>query len=341
MASLLTDLINIEVLTGFHSSNALFLRTKRTNYLFTDGRYLEKARALARNGHFNVIDMNEDFKQTFQNLIKKHRIRLLEFESNHMTVGRLKRFKTLAKGVKWREGCLDVIEQRAQKNASEVRKLKTSQEINEQVFYSIKKDLRPGVTEQEIGRLIKARCLSLGADDVSFEPIVAFGSHSSMPHHQNTTRKLKKGDLFLIDMGVLYRGYASDMTRMGFTKTPTPLQEKVYLRVLNAQEAAIRAMKPGTAATTPDRIARRVLAEFEPQFTHSLGHGIGREVHEAPTLSNRGKGTLKPGMVVTSEPGVYLPGQFGVRIEDMILITPSGHQNLTRAPKQIKDCIVR
>ena len=162
-----------------------------------------------------------------------------------------------------------------------------------------------------------------------------------MPHHQNTTRKLKKGDLVLIDMGVLVQGYASDMTRMVFTKSPTPEQEKIYNLVLEAQEAAIRTMKPRTQSSTPDKVARTVLGNHVHLFTHSLGHGIGLEVHEAPTISSRSKDILKPGMVVTGEPGLYLPGKFGVRIEDMILITAHGPHNLTRVPKGINDCILK
>ena len=163
-----------------------------------------------------------------------------------------------------------------------------------------------------------------------------------MPHHENTSKKLKKGELVLIDMGVFYKGYASDMTRMVFTKSPTPLQEKVYNLVLESQEAAIQAMKPGISCKKLSKTARKILkdANYEDKFTHSLGHGIGLEVHEAPTLSYRSPNTLKVGNVVTSEPGIYLPGKFGVRIEDMIVITRKGHQNITTAPKSIKDCIL-
>jgi Xaa-Pro aminopeptidase len=345
-ASLLTNLVNIEYLTGFHSSNAYLLRLGRNNYLFTDGRYLEKANKLAklnksRIGKFQVMDMGNDFKGTLQKLLKKHKIKTLEFEGNHMTVNQHKRFKSMTKGLKWEDGATDAWSKRAQKEPSEIRKLKRSQEINEQIFYAIRAELKTGITELEIGQLVKQFCPKFGADDISFEPIIAFGNHSSMPHHQNTTRKLKKGDPVLIDMGVNYQGYASDMTRMVFTKSPTPKQEKIYNLVLTAQEAGIKAMKPRVKASTPDEAAHKALGDHDQYFTHSLGHGIGLEVHEPPSLSKRSSQTLKAGMVVTSEPGIYLPGEFGVRIEDMILITKSGHQNLTKVPKAIKDCILR
>lgn len=355
---LLTNLINIEYLTGFKSSNAVLLQTTTRDYLFTDGRYLEKAQKIAslgrgRIGKFTVINMGKNFQETLKNLLKKHRIKTLEFEAGNLTVKQFETFKKWTRGVKgmkWKPGAAEVWAKRACKEMSEVQALKKSQEINEQLFYSALKELRPGITELDLAQFIKQTCYNHGADDISFEPIIAFGNHSSMPHHQNTDRRLKKGDLVLIDMGVKYRGYCSDMTRMAFTASPTPKQAQIYELVLKAQEAGIQAMKSGVSGKTPDTVARKIFKnakdlkdpnKWEDKFTHSLGHGIGLEVHEPPTLSQRSRDKLKAGMVVTSEPGLYLPGEFGVRIEDMILITKSGSQNLTRAPKALKDCILR
>ncbi len=354
MSSLLTNLINIEYLTGLKSSNAVLLRAGTRDYLFTDGRYLEKAQKIAalgkgRLGRFTVINMGTDFQEKLKNLLKKHRIKTLEYEAGNLTVQRFETFKKWtrvapaqgARNVKWKPGIADIWTQRACKEVSEIQAIKKSQEINEQLFYSALKELKPGITELNLAQFIKQTCYVHGADDISFEPIIAFGSHSSMPHHQNTDRRLKKGDLVLIDMGVKYKGYCSDMTRMAFTTSPTSKQTQIYNLVLKAQEAGIQAIKPGISGKTPDAAARKILKPFEKHFAHSLGHGIGLEVHEPPTLSTRSKDKLKPGMVVTSEPGLYLPNEFGVRIEDMILVTASGHQNLTRALKQIGDCILK
>lgn len=347
-ALLLTDKVNIDYLTGFRSSNAFLIKTGKTHLLFTDGRYLEKAHRISgkgngRVGSFQVINMGNDLKETLKKLIRKHRLIEIHYEGDIMTVNQLQRFKKLFPGTQWKNGTRVTEAKRATKDASEISALKRSQTINEQVFYSARALLKPGVTEVAIAQAIKRLAHEHGADDISFEPIIGFGSHSSMPHHENTSRKLKKGELVLIDMGVLYKGYASDMTRMVFTKSPTPLQEKIYTLVLDAQEAAIQKMKPGMKCAALDHIARSLLAkaDYEEYFCHSLGHGIGLEVHEAPTLSSRSKDVLKPGMVVTSEPGIYLADDFGVRIEDMILITPAGHQNLTRVPKGLKDCILK
>lgn len=361
VASLLTNLTNIEYLTGFKSSNAVLLQTTTHDYLFTDGRYLEKAQKIAtlgrgRIGKFTVIDMGRNFQETLKNLLKKHRVKTLEFEAGNLTVKQFETYKKWTRGargmkaVSWKPGAADVWAQRACKEISEIQALKKSQEINEQLFYSALKELKPGITELDLAQFIKQTCYTHGADDISFEPIIAFGNHSSMPHHQNTNRRLKKGDLVLIDMGVKYKRYCSDMTRMVFTASPTPKQAQIYELVLKAQEAGIQAMKPGVSGKNPDTAARKIFKnakdlkdpnKWEDKFTHSLGHGIGLEVHEPPTLSQHSRDKLKPGIVVTSEPGLYLPGEFGVRIEDMILITKSGRQNLTHAPKQLRDCILR
>jgi Xaa-Pro aminopeptidase len=346
-ALLLTHHANIEYLTDFKSSNVFALILGKKTYVFTDGRYLEKAQSLGRSGkarvgHFEVVDVgSKNFLKTIEKIQKKHRIKTLQYEANHITVARLNRFKKCFKKVKWMPDQGTIEAERALKSKKELRRIEKAQRISEQIFYSLKTALKPGVTELQIAQTIKTRAYEYGADEISFEPIVAFGSHSSTPHHENTTRKLKKGDLVLIDMGMFYHRHASDMTRMIFTRSPTPEQEKIYNLVLKAQTTAIDAMKPGIHCDDLDTLARKIISDagYGETFVHSLGHGIGREVHEAPTLSTRSKDILKAGMVVTSEPGIYLPGKFGVRIEDMIAITSNGYKNLTRIPKAIRDCI--
>lgn len=344
-ASLLTDLKNIQYLTGFKSSHAFLIHVTQKAYLFTDGRYIEKAQQLSKKKSGRIswtpILLDQTWSQKAQKLIQTHKIRTLDYEGDHLTVNGLKQFKKILKKLSWKKGNKWVEKQRACKDLDEIKKLEQAQRLSEQIFYTIKAWVRPGISEIEVAKEIKRLALKQ-ADGVSFEPIVAFGAHSSMPHHENTSQKLKKGQLILIDMGVLYAEYASDMTRMLFTQSPTREEEAVYEAVLEAQEAAIQAMKPGTKTRHLDHLAREILKtkNYERYFTHSLGHGIGLEVHESPTLSSKSSDELAPGMVVTSEPGVYLPGKFGVRIEDMIVITPKGQRNITHAPKAIKDCIL-
>lgn len=331
-ASIITHPVNIEYLTGFKSSRGVLLLTKTKTYLFTDGRYLEKAQKLR-----NLTALNLKEKENWEKLRKKHRLTIIEYEGDHLTVNRLKGFKKVLKKCKWKNGDQKIERKRAIKTSVEIRKLKRSQAINEQIFRTIKRRLKPGITEQQVAQAIRELAHKHGADGLAFEPIIAFGSHSSIPHHENTTKKLKKGDLILIDMGVIYHKYHSDMTRVLFTKAPTPKQKEVYLQVLSAQEAAIAALKPGKSAQSIDKIARKQLGE---PFTHSLGHGVGLEIHEQPSLSEENTERLKPGMVVTIEPGMYFPGKFGIRIEDMLLITQNGAKNLTKVKKRIKDCIL-
>lgn len=346
-ALLLTHHANIEYLTDFKSSNVFALVINKKTTLFTDGRYLEKAQSLgragkARVGSFDVVDMGaKDFLLKIEKIQKSHRLNALRYEANHITVARLNRFKKCFKKGKWMPDQGTIEAKRALKSKEELRWIEKAQRISEQIFYSLKTILKPSVTELQIAQAIKTRAYEYGADEISFEPIVGFGNHSSIPHHENTTRKFKKGDLVLIDMGMFYHRYASDMTRMIFTRSPTPEQEKIYNLVLKAQTTAIEAMKPGVHCDDIDTLARKIISDagYGKTFVHSLGHGIGREVHEAPTLSTRSKDILKAGMVVTSEPGIYLPRKFGVRIEDMIAITSNGYKNLTRVPKAIRDCI--
>lgn len=346
MPSLITNLINIEYLTGFKSSNTVLLRTTTRDYLFTDCRYLEKAKKIAVLGRgrirkFTVVNMGKDFQGTLENLLKKHRIKTLEFEASNMTVKQLETFKKWTSGITWKPGALNILEKRARKDANEIQAIKKSQEINEQLFYSTLKRLKLGVTELEIAKFIKQTCYKYGAEDIAFEPIIAFGQNSSIPHHQNTNKRLKKGDIILIDMGVKYKGYCSDMTRTVFTASPTPKQAEIYKLVLKAQKEGIKSIKPGISGKTPDKIIRKIMCGFQEKFIHSTGHGIGMEIHESPNISAKSKDKLKPGMVVTCEPGIYFTNEFGIRIEDMILITKSGPRNLTRALKTIKDCILR
>ena len=178
---------------------------------------------------------------------------------------------------------------------------------------------------------------------ISFRPIVGFGANSAIPHHQNTDKKFKKGDVVLVDMGFIYGGYCSDMTRTFFTKKPSDLEAQIYNTVLKAQEAAIKHMKIGNTGGDCDKIARDIIAKagYGKNFGHSLGHGIGLEVHESPNVGPNSKDKLVEHCVITSEPGIYLAGQFGVRIEDMIHVTKKGPVNLAKFPKKLEDVTIK
>jgi len=333
---LVSHLKNVEYLTGFTGSSGFLIMGKK-NYFFTDFRYQEMAEKLAQSGKsrisFEFILMDSNLGDSLKTVLGK--TQSIEFESKHVTVNELKRWKKLLKGRKLIPMKKSVEQQRWIKDKSEVKLLKKSQKINATVFKEIKKWIKPGMTELDVAWQIKVLGHKYGAEDISFEPIVAFGPNSAIPHHHNSTRKLKKRDIVLIDMGMKYKGYCSDMTRTFFIGKPTEEQSKVYNMVLEAQLAGIAATKAGVKTSTPDKAARKVMGDMAKHFGHSLGHGIGLDVHEYPGVSSRSKGTLKEGMIVTMEPGIYLPGKFGIRIEDMGQVTANGYENFTKVSKAI------
>lgn len=331
MSKLITHLPNLRYLIGFTGTSG-FILLGTHNYFFTDFRYRGIAQALEK-AHprvpFHFIELNNNFEQEF----KKRAGKTLEFEPEHMTIAELKSWAKRFPKLKLKPAKQSIELLRLTKDKEEIKKLKKSQEINEETLKRVKKLLKKGVTELEIAWKIKTVGHDLGADDISFEPIVAFGPHSAIPHHQNTARRLKENELVLIDMGMKFEGYCSDMTRTLLPKKPTAEQRNVYQKILDAQLAAIKALKAGVKCSKLDQIARESMGKDAEFFGHSLGHGIGLDVHESPSLSAKSKDTLKENMIVTVEPGIYLEGKFGVRIEDMGRVTKTSYENFTGAEK--------
>ena len=221
---------------------------------------------------------------------------------------------------------------RAIKDKHEIALLKKSQQINIRTFELIKKFIqqqrktKKSLREIDVAWEIKRKGFELGAEDVSFDPIVAFGKNSSIPHHQSGNTKLKQNDIILIDMGMKYKGYCSDFTRTILPKKPTKLQKEINKTVLQSQQNVIKNLKPGLTESKVDSLARDTIeqAGFSENFGHGTGHGVGLEIHESPSINQEGSQKLKSGMVLTIEPGIYIPGKFGIRIEDIALIKPKG-----------------
>lgn len=331
---LITHLTNIRYLIGFTGSSGFLLLGKQKNYFFTDFRYAEIAQKLAQSKTripFEFVLMDTDFEKKLQKILGKNKE--LEFEDRHMTVAQKARWQKMCKGMAFKATKQTIEDRRLFKDSEEIKLMKKSQDINGKTLLRIQKLFKKGVTELELAWKIKSIGHDLGADDISFEPIVAFGPHSAIPHHQNTSKKMKQSDVVLIDMGMKYKGYCSDMTRTFFVGKPSAEQAQVYQMVLDAQMAAIRALKAGVSCAKLDQIARDEMGDMAQHFGHSLGHGIGLDVHESPGLSSKSKEILKENMVVTVEPGIYLPGKFGVRIEDMGRVTKTGYENFTSLDK--------
>ncbi len=231
-------------------------------------------------------------------------------------------------------------EVRAIKTKKEITNIVRAQRISERVLKDVLKKLRLGVTELAIARFVTKRFQKYGAPILSFEPIVSFGRNTANVHHKPGRTKLKKGDIVMLDFGCTVNHYCSDMTRTFFAGTPTARQKKVYLKVLKAQELALRKIKRGERrAWIIDKSARSFLGK--KHFPHGLGHGIGTVIHEWPNFKPKSEDVLPVGCVMTVEPGLYFRGWGGVRIEDMVLITKKGFKNLTSFPKDFKNAVLR
>ena len=223
------------------------------------------------------------------------------------------------------------------KEDDEVHKIVAAQRIAEQALEEVLNDIKVGVTEKEIAARLTYLMLHYGAENMSFDPIVVSGANSSKPHGVPTEKPIEAGDFVTMDFGCIVDGYCSDMTRTVAVGHVTDEMQTVYDTVLNAQLAGIACCKAGVTGRDVDGAARKVIADagYGDAFGHGFGHGVGLEIHEAPTAGPRGEAPLPAGSIVTAEPGIYLPGRFGVRIEDMLYVIEDGCINLTEAPKQL------
>lgn len=338
---LITKSENIFHQTGFKGSFAQLLKTPTNIYLITDSRYKLMAESKCKPGIQIVII--EDYQKDLNAIFKKHKIRTLYFESNDFTYSRFLGFQKLFPKIKLKPLQNEIDLLRIIKTDLEIELIQKSQQLNEKVLTKALKFLKAGVTEKELANKIVTIGLELGAEKVSFDPIVAFGKNSASPHYTPDNCKLGENDIVLIDMGFVLNGYCSDMSRTFLPKNPTPKMKEMYDLVLKAQNNCIQNLRPGLTGIQGDKLSRDIFkqAELDAYFTHANGHGVGLEIHESPSLSSKAKHkdkklTLAPNMVVTVEPGLYFEGEFGIRIEDMVVIGTNNDtpvRNLTQFPK--------
>ncbi len=334
---LISNIYNISYLTDFYGFSkdereAYILITKNKNFIITDGRYKE---AVLKNiPHFTLClrSPGETVSEIIKELVLKYKIKKIGFEENSLTVFEFKSFSKKVQGVKFVPA--EIKSLRVIKNENEIRYIKKACKIGDLAYSGILEKLRIGVTEKEIATELEF-FIKKNRGELSFPSIVAFGKNSSMPHHQTGDKKLTRGDKFiLLDFGVKFNNYCSDMTRTVFIGKVTPEIRKMYQTVLDAQKKAIEKLKTGIKASNVDKTARNYITECGfPTIPHSLGHGVGLEVHESPRLAPKSKDILKENMVFTIEPGIYIPNFGGVRIEDVVLLTKTGAKLLTHSPK--------
>jgi Xaa-Pro aminopeptidase len=326
------NLPNVRYLCGYTGSNGLMLVTHRDCWFYTDFRYAEQIRTEVEGCRKHVLardPLSHPRPEWGKPFLR------LGVEENHVTLGRFKQFRKRfpkARLVPTRDL---VMELRRTKETVEVETIAEAQSITDRVFRDVLSMVKPGVRERDLALEIESRFRKLG--EVAFGSIVASGPNAAKPHAGFSDRKLRKGDALTFDIGCRVHGYCSDMTRTVFVGKAPPELRKVYEIVHEAQRRALDTIKPGIAGKAADAAARDYITEkgYGKQFGHGLGHGVGIEVHEMPTLSATSKETLAPGDVVTVEPGIYLPGVGGVRIEDMAHVTKTGYVNLTRSPKRL------
>lgn len=335
--ALITSDINRRYFTGMKSSAGMLLIFKECAYLIIDFRYIEKARNTVKNC---TVMEQENLTEQINSLMKKHNAKSLAVESMDMTLSRMsfleKKFPDI-QFIKSDELSNNIYDMRTIKSAEEIEKIHKAQEIAEKAFDEILGFISPGVTEREIALKLDSCMLENGAEGLSFETIALAGANTSMPHGVPGNYKVKNGDFVLMDFGAVYDGYHSDMTRTVCVGQSSEKMGKIYDIVLKAQLEALKKVKSGITGSELDGYARDIIDEsgYGDFFGHSLGHGVGMEIHEFPTASSKSETILKENMVVTVEPGIYLPGEFGVRIEDFVVVTENSHQNLTNCPKKL------
>lgn len=339
-AILISSVPNIIYLTGYSGFSylereAFLLISKNQNYLITDGRYSE---AVSKIPGFELLEIsnNNSFDDIFKSFSTK--IKKLGIEENNISLSESKKFKKYFKLTPLKDSeSLRII-----KEKTEVLKIQKSCEIGDKAFDHILNKLKPNITEKELAFELEYFIKQTGAD-TSFPPIVAFGKNSSIPHYTTNNEKLMTNSIVLLDFGAKFDDYCSDMTRTVFFGKADSKFKNVYNTVLTSQQKAIDSLHHisiyntlSSKATNIDKIARNhIVKQGYPSIPHSLGHGIGIEVHEPPRLSPKSKDILKPGMVFSIEPGIYIPGYGGVRIEDLVVLEKSKLKLLTHSTRKL------
>lgn len=323
---------NIRYLSDYAGSNGLMLITEVESHFFTDPRYAIASQKVTCKAHV----AKGPLLAAVTSLIKRKRLKRIGFEStwtHHDQFVRLQKELPRAALVPVNRVVEDL---RMIKSASEIARIRRSVAVNSEAYSRTLKRVRVGVREQEIAAELDFQMKVLGAEKPAFETIVAAGSRSALPHAHPTSRKLAKNELLLIDMGASLEGYSSDMTRVTHAGPPPRRIRDLYKAVLEAQLAAEDAVRPGVTAGKVDTVARDVLKRhgLGAEFVHSTGHGLGLEIHETPRIGKKDKTRLQAGMAITIEPGVYIDGLGGIRIEDTVLVTEGGCEVLTPTSKE-------
>ena len=315
---------------GFHGEGNVVV-TAQGCFYFTDSRYIEAANHLITGAEIAMTGRSRNYRAMVQEVVDRCR-----FEEGYLSVADYNLWKEgLTAELVPAQKLVDAL--RAAKDDGEIALMTKAQEITDRAFSEILKFIQPGMTEQEIAAKLQYDMLRFGAEKMSFDPIVVSGPNGSLPHGIPSAKQVQQGEFITMDFGCKYGGYCSDMTRTVALGEPTGEMQKVYQTVLEAQLAGIAVTKAGVPGKSIDAAARKVIedAGYGEYFGHGYGHSLGIEIHESPNANTREETLLPVGAVVSAEPGIYLPGKFGVRIEDVTVLTADGCMVLTKSPKEL------
>jgi len=335
-ALLVTHLPNVRYLCGFRGSAGMLLIADGRSTLFTDGRYREQARTEVRGAR--LVVSRGAVLDAAVGAVADSGIRTVGVEGEHLSVSaESKVARMLRPKVRLRPTQGLVEEHRMVKEPAEIERIRAAVQLGSSLFDAALAAIRPGAPERAVAAELEYAARKAGADGMSFETIVAAGPRSALPHGQASSEPIPRRGFVVLDFGVILRDYCSDMTRTVHVGKPTAEARRLYQAVREAQQAAIEAVRPGRMVGEVDRAARSLLrrAGLQRYFTHSTGHGVGLEIHEPPRVARGQQEVMRPGMVITIEPGVYVPGYGGVRIEDMVVVTATSCAVLTPTTKEL------
>lgn len=339
---LVTSFTNVTYLTGFTGDDSYLLVGKKQEVLLSDPRYTTQLEEECPAMRLSIRPPGTSMLDSVAQLLASMKVGSLAVEGDSLTVGLYEQIKAKVPKAETVVTSGLVEQLRQIKDKEEVDEIRLAARYAERAFAVLRATLRGDLTEKQVADDLEHQIRLLGAKGTSFPPIVAVGSRSALPHARPTDKRIGEADFVLVDWGATARLYRSDLTRVLVTTRISPKLERVYRVVLKAQQQAIEAIRPGVAASEVDAVARKIIADagFGKHFGHGLGHGLGLDIHEAPRLSTANDRPLQAGMVVTVEPGIYLPGWGGVRIEDDVLVTRAGHEVLTDVAKELEQQVV-
>ena len=336
-ALLITHPVNVRYLCGFDGSAGALLITPDRVVLATDGRYVQQAGIQA--GDCEVVQ-TRDYSAALLDRVRTAHVEKVGCEGDHVSWNQHARMSELGVDVVATSGLIESL--RMVKDAQELDYIRQACRLTESALHTTLDAVRVGITERELARIFSSAAMDRGADGLAFDPIVAIGENAAIPHHKPGERALVRGDVVLCDVGASVGGYCADLSRTVVLGSASPDLMDIHDVVARAQSAAMAGLAPGVAASDIDQLAREVIASagFADKYVHGTGHGLGLEIHEPPLLGSSSAGTLGEHFVVTVEPGIYLPGVGGVRIEDTVLVTSNGYESLTTGTREFVEISV-